>query len=227
MSRTEKKEQETTRRGFVKELTSSTAGFALAGILSAAFAPIQASMAEELNKPGGSASPAAGSKYRKCFLSELTSEEKNIGFGGSGMFTAFADDDIIEGCNYFSVMWMGESATKIMGHGPHTHPVPEVLVALGADPRNPMDLGATFEMYMGEEKERHIVDKSTLIYVPPHTIHCPFTILKCARPFIFIQAHYAPKLVETPRMDLVPPEMRSKYIFISSDGKSEKKKPKQ
>jgi hypothetical protein len=226
MSSTRKTKPGTTRRGFVRELTSSTAGLALAGILSAAFMPIQESIAEEIKKSSDLTSQGSGSKYRKCFLTELTSEEKNIGFGGSGMFTAFADDDIIEGCNYFSVMWMGESATKIMGHGPHTHPVPEVLVALGADPRNPMDLGATFEMHMGSEMEKHIVDKSTLIYVPANTVHCPFTIIKCTRPFIFIQAHYAPKLVETPRMDLVPPEMRNKYIFINSDGKSEKKPKK-
>lgn len=218
-----KKEQGTTRRGFVKELTGNAAGLALAGILSAAFMPIQESIAEEISRTGGSSSQASGSKYRKCFLNELAPGEKEIGFGAMKMFTAFADSDIIEGCNYFSVMWMGESATKTMGHGPHVHPVPEVLVALGADPLNPMDLGATFEMYMGEEMEKHIVDKSTLIYVPAGTVHCPFTILKCTRPFIFIQAHYGPKLVETPRQDLVPEEMRNKYIFIKSDGKSEKK----
>ena len=59
--------------------------------------------------------------------------------------------------------------------------------------------------------------------------HCEsvsFTITKCDRPFIFIQAHYGPKLVETPMMELVPPEMRNKYIFINSDGKSEKKPKK-
>jgi hypothetical protein len=226
MSSIQKYKHGTTRRGFVKELSGSAAGLALAGVLSAAFMPIQESIAEEIKKSGGASSQGSGPKYRKCFLSELTPDEKNIGFGGSGMFTAFADSDIIEGCNYFSVMWMGESATKIMGHGPHTHPVPEVLVAIGADPKNPTDLGATFEMYMGEEKEKHIIDKSTLIYVPAHTVHCPFTITKCTRPFIFIQAHYAPKLVETPRMDLVPEEMRNKYIFINSDGKSEKKPKK-
>jgi len=224
MNSIRKDEQGTTRRGFVKELTGGAAGLAMAGILAAAFMPIQESIAQELNKSGGSASQGPGSKYRKCFLTELTPEEKNVGFGAIGMFTAFADDDIIEGCNYFSVMWMGESATGIMGHGPHVHPVPEVLVALGADPKNPTDLGATFEMYMGEEMEKHVVDKSTLIYVPANTVHCPFTVTKCTRPFIFIQANYAPKLIETPRMDLVPPEMRDKYIFITSDGKSEKKK---
>jgi hypothetical protein len=223
MSSTRKNKKGTTRRGFVKELTGSTAGFALAGILSAAFLPTMESLAEEMNKSGAPSPQGSGSKYRKCFLTELTPAEREIGFGASKMFVSFADDDIIEGCNYFSVMWMGESATKTMGHGPHKHPVPEVLVAIGTDPRNPMDLGAEFEMYMGTEMEKHIVNQSSLIYVPAETVHCPFTIKKVTRPFLFIQAHYGPKLAETPMRELVPPEMRDKYIFIHSDGKSEKK----
>jgi len=224
MSSSRKTNKGTTRRVFVQEITGSTAGFALASILSAAFLPTQEGFAQGTTKSGSPAPQGSGSKYRKCFLTELTKEERSIGYGASNMFAAFADDDIIEGCNYFSAMWMGESATKIMGHGPHKHPVPEVLVALGTDPKNPGDLGATFEMYMGTEMEKHIIDRSTIIYVPAETVHCPFTILKCTRPFLFIQAHYGPKLAETPMRELVPPEMRDKYIFIHSDGKSEKKK---
>jgi hypothetical protein len=215
--------KDTTRRGFVMELTGGAAGLALAGALSAALMPAKESIAAAMNNSASPETQGSGSKYRKCFLNELTPEEREIGFGASNMFVTFADDDIIEGCNYFSAMWMGETATKTLGHGPHTHPVPEVLVALGSDPDNPKDLGAEFEMYMGTEMEKHIINKSTLIYVPPNTVHCPFTIIRVTRPFLFIQAHYGPKLAETARRDLVPEEMRKKYIFIDSDGSSEKK----
>jgi hypothetical protein len=223
MSSAQKNKKGTTRRGFVKEVAGSTAGFALAGILSAALMPAMESMAQETKKSSAPSPQASGSKYRKCFLNELTRAEREIGFGAGNMFAAFADNDIISGCNYFSVMWMGASATKIMGHGPHTHPVPEVLVAIGTDPSNPSDLGAEFEMCMGTEMEKHIVNRTTLIHVPANTVHCPFTITKLTRPFLFIQAHYGPKLVETPMRELVPEEMRNKYIFIHADGSSEKK----
>ncbi|MBN2321329.1 MAG: hypothetical protein JXR49_19775 [Acidobacteria bacterium] len=222
MSSDRKTEKGTTRRGFVKEITGGTAGIALASVLSAAFMPTKESIAAAMNSPASPASEGSGSKYRKCFLNELTPDEREIGFGASNMFVTFADNDIIEGCNYFSAMWMGEMATKTLGHGPHTHPVPEVLVALGSDPDNPGDLGAEFELYMGEEMEKHIINKSTLIYIPENTVHCPFTIHKVTRPFLFIQAHYGPKLAETARRDLVPEDMRNKYIFIDSDGASEK-----
>ncbi|MEJ2244893.1 MAG: hypothetical protein P8Y80_02225 [Acidobacteriota bacterium] len=222
MRSTTETEKGTTRRGFVKEITGGAAGIALAGVLSAAFMPTKESIAAVMNPPNPSSAQGSGSKYRKCFLNELTPDEREIGFGASNMFVTFADNDIIEGCNYFSAMWMGELATKTLGHGPHTHPVPEVLVALGSDPENPEDLGAEFELYMGTEMEKHIINKSTMIYIPENTVHCPFTITRVTRPFLFIQAHYGPKLAETARRDLVPEDMRSKYIFIDSDGSSEK-----
>ena len=214
-------EKGTTRRGFVKEISAGAAGIALAGMFASAFMPTKESLAAAAN-PVDPTAPE-GSKYRKCFLNELTPEEKNIGFGASPMFVTFADNDIIEGCNYFSAMWMGKSSTKTLGHGPHTHPVPEVLVALGSDPEHPEDLGAEFEVFMGEEMEKHIITKSTLIYIPENTIHCPFNINMVTRPFLFMQAHYGPKLAETARRDLVPEDMRNKYIFIDMDGSSEKK----
>jgi hypothetical protein len=223
MSSTQKKPRGTTRRGFVKEVAGNTAGIALAGLLSSVFLPDPKSLAGETKKTGAPSSQGSELKYRKCFLNELTPAEKSVGYGAGNMFVAFADDDILEGCQYFSIMWMGESATKIMGHGPHKHPVSELLAAIGADPRNPSDLGAEFEMCMGTEMEKHIVNQSTLIFVPSNTVHCPFTITKVTRPFLFIQAHYGPKLNETPMKELVPAEMRNKYIFINADGKSEKK----
>ena len=216
MSSDRNTETGTTRRGFVKEISAGAAGMMMAGMLSAAFMPSKESLAAIAN-PVDPMAPE-GSKYRKCFLNELTSEEREVGFGASKMFVTFADGDIIGGCHYFSAMWMGEMSTKTLGHGPHTHPVPEVLVALGSDPEHPEDLGAEFELFMGEEMEKHIVNKSTLIYIPENTVHCPFTIKKVTRPFLFMQAHYGPKLAETARRDLVPEEMRNKYIFIDSDG---------
>ena len=222
MSSTLESKEGTTRRGFVRELTGGAAGMALAGVLSAVFMSVGESMAAAMNSSATPEAKGSGAKYRKCFLDELTPKEREVGFGASNMFVAFADNDIIEGCNYFSVMWMGEMATRTLGHGPHSHPVPELLVALGSDPNNPKDLGAEFEMYMGTEMEKHIVNKSTMIFVPADTVHCPFTITKVTRPFLFIQAHYGPKLAETARRDLVPENMRNRYIFIDSDGSSEK-----
>ncbi|GAI15490.1 unnamed protein product [marine sediment metagenome] len=160
----------------------------------------------------------AKSKYSKYFLNELPPEERQKGFGRMPAMVAFTDDDIIKGSHYLSVMVMGEAATKSAGHGPHTHNDPEVLVALGTDPDNPKVLGAEIELCMGPEMESHIITESTLVYIPANFIHCPFRILKVDRPFLFIQAQYAPKLTETSLKKLVAEELRDKMIFIEADG---------
>ena len=157
-------------------------------------------------------------KYSKYFLNELPREQREKGFGRMPTMVAFTDADIIEGSKYFSVMVMGEEATKMGGHGPHIHQDPELLVALGTDPANPRDLGAEMEMCMGPEMESHIVTESTMIWIPANFIHCPFRILKVNRPFIFIQCQYAPKLTEKSYKQLVPEEERDKMVFIDADG---------
>ena len=103
---------------------------------------------------------------------------------------------------------------------------PEVLVALGTDPDHPEELGAEYEICMGPEMEKHVVSKPSLVFIPSNFIHCPFTVRKVTRPFIFIEAQYAPKSIETSLRDMVPADMRNKYIFIDSDGASDKGKPR-
>jgi hypothetical protein len=216
----------TTRRGFVREIAAGTAGIAMAGALRAALEP----RGNELFAAPRTAvqAPAPGElKYRKYFTSELTPEEYEIGYGAMrNMFMVFCDGDIIEGCHFFSAMLMGESATKIAGHGPHKHRDPEVLVALGTDPDHPKELGAEYIVYMGPEMEKHVVSTPSLVFIPGNFIHCPFTVTKVTRPFIFIEAQYSPKDVETSFRDMVPADMRNKYIWIDSDGSSDKGKPK-
>jgi hypothetical protein len=161
----------------------------------------------------------AGKKYSKYFLNELPEAIRKKGFGRMPSMVAFTDADILEGSKYFSVMIMGEEATKMGGHGPHTHKDPELLVALGTDMDNPKDLGADMEMCMGPEMESHIVTESTMIWIPANFIHAPFRILKSRRPFLFIQCQYAPKLTETSLKKLIAEDQRANMIFIDTDGK--------
>jgi hypothetical protein len=214
----------TTRRGFVREVAAGAAGVAVAGALRAALAPANEGL---IAAPGPMIqAPVPGElKYRKYFTTELKPEELEIGYGAmKNMFMVFCDGDIIEGCQFFSAMLMGESATKVAGHGPHKHRDPEVLVALGTDPDHPHELGAEYIIYMGPEMEKHVVNKPSLVFIPGNFIHCPFTVTKVTRPFIFIEAQYAQKDIETSFRDLVPADMRNKYIFIDSDGSSQKGK---
>jgi hypothetical protein len=156
-------------------------------------------------------------KYRKYFLNELTPQEREKGFGKSPMFLIWTDDDIIKGSHCFSAMIMGQEAEKV-AHGPHLHNDPEVLVALGTDPDNPGDLGATIELSMGPEMEVHTFNTSTLVYIPAKFIHCPFRVRDVKRPFIFIQAQYAPKMTETSFKKMIAEKERENMLFLNMDG---------
>ena len=156
-------------------------------------------------------------KYSKYFLNELPREQREQGFGKNPMFTVWTDDDIIKGSHCFSAMIMGPEATKI-SHGPHMHQTPEVLVALGTDPENPRDLGATVELCMGPEMEVHTYSTSTLVYIPAKLIHCPFRVKEVKRPFIFIQAQYSSKMTETSFKRMIREEERKGMLFLGEEG---------
>jgi hypothetical protein len=160
----------------------------------------------------------AETKYGKYFLNELDPEVREKTLGRMAGVVAFTDKDVIEGSQYLSVRFMSRASTpQFLGHGPHSHKDPEVLVALGTDPDNPNDLGAEFELCMGPEMEKHIVNTSTLIYIPPNFIHCPFIIHRLDRPFLFVHIQYAPKMTEKSYKKMVAEELRDKMIFINTD----------
>ena len=58
------------------------------------------------------------------------------------------------------------------GVGAHCHPADEVLIFLGTDPDNMDYLGAEIEIDMGEEHERHLINKPTVVICPAGVPHC-------------------------------------------------------
>jgi hypothetical protein len=71
------------------------------------------------------------------------------------------------------------------GEGPHTHPYDEVLVFVGHDTSDLTYLGAEIEMHMGEEEEKHIIDKASVVMVPKGMVHCPVVTKRVEKPFGF------------------------------------------
>ena len=58
---------------------------------------------------------------------------------------------------------------------PHSHPYPEIIGFVGTDAENPLELGGTVEFWVGGEC--HHCTKSTMVFIPPNTPHCPLMIL--------------------------------------------------
>ena len=57
----------------------------------------------------------------------------------------------------------------------HKHDYEEIFMFLGTDPKDPHDLGAEVEFWIGEGKdmEKIVFNTSSSIYVPPGTAHFP------------------------------------------------------
>jgi hypothetical protein len=103
-----------------------------------------------------------------------------------------------------------KAGTNSRAHDPHTHPHTEILGFFSADPNSPDDLGAEVEMTMGEELERVVMTKSTLLFLPPGTIHCPMVFRNVVKPFIFLATAPVGKLVETSYAHLPDPAEETK-----------------
>jgi hypothetical protein len=139
------------------------------------------------------------SKYEKYFKTYIAKPE-DIERGRTGI--ARVDRDAFEGCNFYWVHWnlpraAGHSGDTIgIGHPPHIHKDAEILMLIGTNPDDPTDLGAEVELQMGAEREKHTITRSTVVYIPPNLIHCPYIIKRTDRPWIFIETNQGPRHTE-------------------------------
>ncbi|MCS7115792.1 MAG: hypothetical protein RMJ15_02060 [Nitrososphaerota archaeon] len=122
------------------------------------------------------------------------------------------EDRIVKGSNFYLVHWMfpGVTPPDFVGHPPHIHKDAEILMHIGTDPNNPMDLGAEVEFYMGPELERHVITKTTAVYIPPNFIHGPWKPIKTVRPWIFIEINQGPAHTEKLYPQVLPKELRDR-----------------
>jgi hypothetical protein len=135
---------------------------------------------------------------------------------------AHMEDSIMKGSFFYLVHWMlpgpmpvkptapGEPERIFIGHPPHIHKDPELLFHIGTNPDDPMDLGAEVEMCMGPEMEKHVFNRTTVIYIPPNFIHAPWRPIKTARPWIFIEVNQGLRHTEKSYRQLLPKEIREK-----------------
>ena len=96
----------------------------------------------------------------------------------------YLGDDIIKGAFYVSCGWfwpeMVKSDSSNRSTKPHCHDYDEVVAVIGTNPDDPRDLGGELEFYLGGE--RHVVTKTSLIFIPAGLEHGPFNQLKMERP---------------------------------------------
>ncbi len=121
------------------------------------------------------------SKYARLIVTAPSAEEHGYEQkDGPEVMAAMAylDSGVIEGAFYVETHWF-KKPTKYSPEK-HSHDFDEVLGFFGGDPEHPLELGGEVELWI--EDERHLLTKSSLVYVPAGTNHCPMHVRPAGRP---------------------------------------------
>jgi len=136
-------------------------------------------------------------KYGKYIISKLKQPDEEAPWNppitavskGKGGRVLFLDNKIVPGAFYMECVWIMPrpalsdkeiKAAKKRGPGSHSHDYDEVIAFFGTDHNDPYDLGAEVELWLGDEK--HVIKKTSLVFIPAGLKHCPLVFLKVDRP---------------------------------------------
>jgi hypothetical protein len=94
------------------------------------------------------------------------------------------DDVVLKGSSYCEVVWMWPGGEDVYPETPepisHAHGYDEILGFFGTDFKDPYDLGGEVELWI--EDEKFLLTRTSLIFIPKGTYHCPLVIHRVDRP---------------------------------------------
>lgn len=85
----------------------------------------------------------------------------------------------------FGINWECIVEPFYMIKEPHSHDFDEYLVFMGGNIRDIFNFQAEVELYLGEERELHIITKPSIVYLPGGFVHCPMNFKRIDEPILF------------------------------------------
>jgi hypothetical protein len=80
----------------------------------------------------------------------------------------------------------------------HTHNTDEYLIFLGNDPADWFSsFDAQIDLFLGEEMEKYLIDRPTIVYIPSKMSHCPLNFRVLNRPVLFTALLQGPLFTKT------------------------------
>ena len=141
--------------------------------------------------------------YQKYFLTEP--ELRNVSLNkGIVAPSAYIDSEKhFHSSANFSMAWRYITRPLLMDQTPHAHPFDQFLCFLGGNLENMFDFDADVELSLGEEHEKHVITKSTVVFIPKGRLHCPLSFVRIGKPVLFhpiaLTAAYYSKFAENRR----------------------------
>jgi hypothetical protein len=81
--------------------------------------------------------------------------------------------------------------------GTHVHDFDQVMFWFGGDTSDMGELGAEIELFLGEEKEKHMITTTTAVYIPKGFQHLPANVTRMDKRYIYMEVSCAPEYLET------------------------------
>jgi hypothetical protein len=192
------------RRAFFQEITTGTAGLAVAGALAQLVAPSLAAAAQNAKKdePKQAESPffknpppwpegTNGHIYDHLFSTKLR-EKSMVPDIVPGPQAYFRGDSDLPGAK-INMGWQLFTKPYKLELESHHHDTDEYLFFLGS---SLPDLAGSFdgeiEYFIGKEYERHIITKATVLYIPAGLEHNPCNIKRVGKPMMFSALELSP-----------------------------------
>jgi len=135
----------------------------------------------------------AESKYDRYFLTAFKETSTFPGIASPQAY--FRGARQIEGAN-LNMGWQLFTQPIHLEKEPHTHDFDEYLVFLGGKLPDLFDFKAEIDFWIGEEGEQHLIDKSTIVFIPKGLVHCPLNFRKIDEPILFHAICLAPRFTK-------------------------------
>ncbi len=129
-------------------------------------------------------------KYEYCFVKEPFKKIDHY----TGTSILAHDGQLNLDC---SIGYHCVTSTDWKAEIPHKHDTDQLLLFIGGNPQDVLDFGAVIEFYLGEEREKHIIDKTSVISIPAGLLHLPLIFKKVTKPIVFLEVTLSRKYAKT------------------------------
>ena len=136
----------------------------------------------------------ADTKYGDLFIKEDRLIKK--GHFVDSIFSAYDNLNLDLHVNYHCM-----TEPLFMVKETHAHPTYEILCFIGGNPLDIRDFGGEVELSMGLENEKHIINSTQFVVIPPGLPHCPLNFKRVDKPFIFMVILMAGKYALMPTLE--------------------------
>jgi hypothetical protein len=185
--------QDTSRRAFFHEMSAGAAGVAIASALTQLNAPAAVAAPQQSKMPAMPPWPKGteGNKYDHLFCTKMK-EKVTIPEVKGPHQTYFRGESELPGAG-INMGWQVFTKPIKLEQQSHRHDVDEYLFFMGAElPDLVSSFDGEIEIFLGNEYERHIITKATVIYVPRGMEHNPMEIRKLNKPMMLSALLLAP-----------------------------------